>query len=84
MNPRLSADGSSILYAGLKDKIWKIYRNIYVIIQDTKYTHDDISGDYSFYDITNPKTYIFIEKNNDGSYLVRKNGKIIPKKWNDI
>jgi predicted membrane protein len=84
MNPRLSADGSSILYAGLKDKTWKIYRNTYAIVQDTKYTHDDISGDYAFYDITNPKTYIFIEKNTDGSYLVRKNWKIIPKTWKDV
>lgn len=72
MNPRLGADGSSIIYAGLSGGIWGIYRNSDTIVQDTGYTHDDISGDYAFFDITNPKQYIFLEKN-DGKYQVRKN-----------
>ena len=35
MNPRLSADGGSILFAGLKNDIWSIYRNTGIIIRDS-------------------------------------------------
>jgi hypothetical protein len=83
MNPRLSADGSSIIYAGLRDGIWSIYRNTDTIVRDTGYTHIDISNDYVFFDITNPKQYVFLE-NNDGKYQVRKNWKIILWIWNDV
>jgi hypothetical protein len=83
MNPRIGADGSSIIYAGLRDGIWGIYRNSDIIIRDTGYSHTDISRDYVFFDITNPKQYIFLEYN-DGKYQVRKNWKIIPGIWNDV
>jgi hypothetical protein len=72
MNPRLGADGSSIIYAGLSGGIWSIYRNTDTVVRDTGYTHADISNDYVFFDITNPKQYVFLE-NNDGKYQVRKN-----------
>jgi hypothetical protein len=83
MNPRMSADGSSIIFAGLRDGIWGIYRNTDTIIRDTGYTNTDISRDYAFFDITNPKQYVFLEYT-DGKYKVRKNGKIIPWTWDDV
>lgn len=87
MNPVLWADGTSILYTGYKWGVWRIYRNTYPIIQDTKYslkTNGDNSGDYAFYDTTNPKTYVILEKNTEGKYEIRKNGKVIPKVWEDV
>lgn len=84
MNPRLGADGGSILYAWLYNGNWWIYRNTAKIIENTWYTKKDVSNDYVFFDITNPKQYIFIERNNDGTYAIRKNGKIIPKIWKDV
>lgn len=84
MNPRLGADGGSVLYAWLKNGIWSIYRNTDTIVADTKYHGTDIQNDYVFFDITNPKQYLFIEKQTDGKYLYRKNGKIIPGAWDDV
>ncbi len=60
MNPRQAPD-SSIIYAGLKDGEWGIYRNALPIISNTGYPNrDDISRDYVFFDITNPTYYVFI------------------------
>ena len=79
MNPRLSPDGSSIIYAGYQDGIWNIYRNTEVIVKNTHYVNSDISGDYVFFDITNPRTYLFIKKDiSTGKYSLIKNGKNLP------
>ncbi len=61
MDPRPSPDGTSIVYAGLKDGNWGIYRNAIPIIRNTGYPNrGDISRDYVFFDITNPSYYLFI------------------------
>lgn len=62
MNPRLSADGSSIVYAGLQDGTWNIYRNTEILVKNTHYQNNTISGDYVFFDVTNPRTYLFVKK----------------------
>lgn len=84
MNPRLSADGGSVLYAGLKDGIWSIYRNTGIVVHSTGYTKTKIQEDYAFFDITNPRQFLFIEKNEDSTYNLRKNGKLLPERWKDI
>lgn len=85
MNPRLSPDGSSIIYAGYQDGIWNIYRNTEVIVKNTHYVNSDISGDYVFFDITNPRTYLFIKKDiSTGKYSLIKNGKNLPWFWDDF
>ncbi len=84
MNPRLGADGGSIIYAWLKDGKWKIYRNTTSIVENTGYTKNIISSDYFFVDTTNPKQYLFIEKQSDGKYTLNKNGKTISGSWDDI
>jgi hypothetical protein len=84
MNPRLSADGGSILFAGLRDNVWSIYRNTGIVVQDTHYTKRNISDDYVFFDITNPRQYLFIEKQEDGWYMLRKNWKLVEWRWKDV
>lgn len=84
MNPQLGADGESILFAGYKDGLWSIYRNTDTVIRDTGYHGINIANDYAFFDTTNPKQYLFIEKTRDNKYLYRKNGKIIPGTWEDV
>jgi hypothetical protein len=84
MNPKVSADGWSILFAGLKNDLWSIYRNTGIVIRDSGYTKKNIINDYMFLDITNPRQYLFIEKNDDGMYWLRKNGKMIPGNWQDV
>ncbi len=85
MNPRLSADGSSILYAWLQDGVWKIYRNTEIIVWNTQYTSEDNSGDYIFFDTTNPRAYLFVKKEKKtGKYTLIKNGKTLPGVWDDF
>ncbi len=85
MNPRLSADGSSILYAWLQDGIWKIYRNTEIIVWNTQYMSEDNSADYVFFDTTNPRTYLFVKKEQKtGKYTLIKNGKTLPGVWEDF
>lgn len=84
MNPRLGADGSTVIYAWLREWIWSIYRNADTVIRDTGYTSSDISGDYVFFDITNPKQYLFLMRMEDGKYQIRKNWKVIPHIWEDV
>ncbi len=85
MNPRFWADGGSILFAGKKEGVWDIYRNTDSIVKNTGYTADTIEYDYVFFDPTNPRTYIFIEKDMiTGLYRYRKNGSILPWVWKDI
>lgn len=84
MNPRLSADWSSIIYAALKDDAWGIYRNASPIISNTWYmSESDISQDYAFFDITNPSYYLFI-KHVDNGYKLYKKGWWINWNWKDV
>jgi hypothetical protein len=85
MNPSFSADGSSILYAGYKDDVWSIYRNTDILVRNTGYSNTDISGDYVFFDVTNPRTYLFVKKDvPTGKYILIKNGKTLPWLWDDF
>lgn len=85
MNPQVWADGDSILYAGYTDNIWSIYRNGDIIIKNTWYTTQDNTNDYVFFDITNPRTFLFIKKDiKTGKYLYIKNGVVLPWIWNDV
>lgn len=44
-----------------------------------------ISGDYVFFDITNPRTYLFVKKDvQTHTYTLIKNGKILPGMWEDF
>ncbi|MBX9809331.1 hypothetical protein K2X92_03015 [Candidatus Gracilibacteria bacterium] len=84
MNPRLSADDASILYAALRNGSWGIYRNASPVISNTGYPNpDDISQDYAFYDITNPNYYLFIRKMTDGYRLYTK-GRWIESTFLDV
>lgn len=85
MNPRLWADGSSVIFAWRKDGIWNIYRNTDTLTRDTWYTPLTVEYDYAFYDLTNPRTYLFITYDkNTKKYSYRKNGKEIPGLWDDV
>lgn len=85
MNPTLGADGSSLLYLGKKDWVWSIYRNIDRIISLPDYNPKNIDRDYSFFDITNPRTSLIIEYMPEkNAYRYRKNGKILPWEWTDV
>lgn len=84
MNPRIGADGVSVIYAWYKNGTWWVYRNTDTIVRDTGYNRTNISDDYVFFDITNPKQYIFIEKLWAEEYRIRKTGKIIPIIWKDV
>ena len=84
MNPRISADGSSIIYAALKDDAWWIYRNASPIISNTGYMSDgDISQDYAFFDITNPSYYLFI-KHIENWYKLYKKWSWVNGNWKDV
>ena len=85
MNPTLWADGGSVIFAGKKDGLWKIYRNTDEIIKNTGYTAENIEYDYAFFDTTNPRSYLFIERDTStGFYRYRKNGILLPGIWKDI
>lgn len=59
-----------MIFAGLRNNRWSIYRNINELIRDTGYkTREDFSYDYFFFDPTNPRRYVFIEKLTDGYYI---------------
>lgn len=84
MNPRLSPDWTSIIYAGLKDGVWWIYRNATPIIRNTGYPNrDNISQDYVFFDITNPNYYLFIRHMDNWYQLYTKWGWVYGT-WKDI
>jgi hypothetical protein len=73
MNPRLGADGSSVIYAGQKNGVWSLYRNTDIIIRNTGYkTLTNIENDYLFFDITNPRHYLFIIEQPNGTYILEK------------
>jgi hypothetical protein len=84
MNPRLSPDGTSVIYAWFKDGVWWIYRNATPIIRNTGYPNrDDISQDYAFFDITNPNYYLFIRHTDKWYQLYTKWGWIYGN-WKDV
>jgi hypothetical protein len=85
MNPWLWADGVSIIYSAKKNDIWSIYRNTDVLIRDSGYeTKTSVTNDYFFFDTTNPKHSLYIEKEQDNKYTLRKEWKIIPWTWDDV
>jgi hypothetical protein len=84
MNPRLSPDGTSVIYAWFKDGAWWIYRNATPIIRNTGYPNrDDISQDYAFFDITNPNYYLFI-RHADVWYQLYTKWAWIYGNWKDV
>lgn len=84
MNPRVWADGNSIIYAGYADNSWSIFRNSDKIIQNTGYDSQDNSHDYVFFDTTNPRTFLFIKKDmKTWQYIYIKNGITMPWSWYD-
>lgn len=84
MNPRLSPDGTSVIYAWFKDGAWWIYRNATPIIRNTGYPNrDDISQDYAFFDITNPNYYLFI-RHTDVWYQLYTKWAWIYGNWKDV
>ena len=84
MNPMREGDGVGVVFAGLRDGAWRIYRNTNDIIRETNYTQiTDFSHDYFFFDPTNPQYYVFITRVGE-YYQINKQGKILPQLWNDI
>lgn len=84
MNPRLSADGGSVLYAAMIDGNWHIMRNTSSVTKNTGYTKTNIQHDYAFFDVTNPRQFVFISQEEDGTYTLIKNGKKLPGSWQDV
>lgn len=84
MNPELEGDNSAIAFAALREWRWSIYRNTREIIRNSGYKNrNDISFDYFFFDRTNLRHYVFIEKLPNG-YVINKMWKIIDGVWEDI
>jgi len=85
MNPWLWADGVSVIYSAMKNNTWSIYRNTDILIRDSGYsTKTSVTNDYFFFDTTNPKHSLYIEKEWDNRYILRKEWKIIPWIWDDV
>ena len=85
MNPVLWADGGSLIFAWKKENIWSIYRNADEIIKNTGYMANTIAYDYVFFDTTNPRSYLFIQRDpSTWLYTYRKNGILLPWTWKDI
>jgi hypothetical protein len=84
MNPRIAPDGS-IVYAGLKDGTWGIYRDTNPLVRNTGYPNTgDISRDYVFFDMTNPKSYLFIDGQVQDGYRLYKRWVWITGSWKDV
>ena len=63
MNPQFEGDGMGVIFAGLKDGKWAIYRNTSEFIKNLNYTETkNISGDFFFFDITTPRYFLIVEK----------------------
>ena len=62
-----------------------MYRNGDIIVKNINYNPKSNKYDYSYYDPTNPRTYLIIEKNPEtGTYSYKKNGVALPGTWIDI
>jgi hypothetical protein len=84
MNPRIAPDGS-IVYAGLKDGNWGIYRDTNALVRNTGYPNTgDISRDYVFFDMTNPKSYLFINWQVPENYRLYKRWAWVTWNWKDV
>lgn len=84
MSPSLGADGSDIIFAGNRAGIWSVYKNTNEFITETNYGGKiDISHDYFFFDKTNGRHFVFIEKIPNG-YVINKSGKKLDQIWKDI
>jgi hypothetical protein len=84
MNPRIAPDGS-IVYAGLKDGNWGIYRDTNPLVRNTGYSNTgDISRDYVFFDMTNPKSYLFINWQVPDNYRLYKRWAWVTWNWKDV
>jgi hypothetical protein len=54
-------------------------------VNNTGYNAKNIDYDYAFFDPTNPRTFLFIEKDEKtGLYSYRKNGALLPGTWKDV
>jgi hypothetical protein len=85
MNPHLGADGTSIVYIAKIDGIWSLYRNTSKLVRNIGYDPKTIDYDYAFYDTTNPRTYLIIERDPlSKKYRYRKNGELLPFLWDDV
>ncbi len=72
MNPALEGDNSGIVFAAFREGHWSIYRNATELIRKSGYQNrSDISYDYFFFDPTNFRHYVFIEKTENG-YVINK------------
>lgn len=84
MNPALEGDNSGIVFAAFREGRWSIYRNATELIRKSGYQNRaDISYDYFFFDPTNFRHYVFIEKTENG-YVINKRGKILETTWEDV
>lgn len=84
MNPQIGADGADIIFAWNRNGIWTIYKNTDEFITGTNYGGKvDISHDFFFFDITNPRHFIFVEKW-PNSYTINKSWTRLPQSWKDI
>ncbi len=84
MNPVLEADNAGVIFVGLRNNKWSIYRNINELVKNSGYAvRPDISNDYFLFDSTNPRRYVFIEKLANG-YHINKMGKVLTDSWIDI
>lgn len=84
MNPEFEADGSGVIFAGLRNWKWSIYRNITEFIKDLNYTkNNNFYSDYFFFDTTNPRYFLIVSKDNE-KYTFNKMWKILEKNFLDF
>ncbi len=84
MSPSQEADKSGVIYAGLRNGKWSIYRNTRSLVEESGYTNaGDVSYDYFYFDPTNPRYFLFVEYRNE-AYTLIKQGKKLPNTWKDF
>lgn len=83
MNPSFNASGADVIFAANRSGNWAIYKNSDEFLAANYGGKLDISHDYFFFDATNPRYHIFVEKIADG-YIINKQGKKSQKIWQDI
>lgn len=84
MNPKFTPYSSDVIFAGLKDNTWKIYRNTNEFVKDINYTETkNIYGDFFFFDTTTPRYFLIVEKKWD-KYILNKMWKRLPEAYDDI
>lgn len=85
MDPILSADGWTILFAWKKDGTWSIYRNQEVIIKNTNYVPRYQSRDHFSIDPTTPSNYMFSMYDADtDTFTINHSGKNLAQAWRGI